>query len=134
MALGIFVGIFPTLWLGPILTVAAAGLLRANRAAALLGNVVCGPLTPITWTLSVLAGNWLVSPEWRVARELIEQGSAREMATRFFGTFLLGNVAVSLGFALLGYVAAWWLADRYRRRLKSQKTALRERATDPAPG
>jgi len=121
MGLGIFVGIFPTLWLGPVLTVAAAGLIGANRAAALIGNVVCGPLTPFTWTLSVLVGNLLVSPEWRVAADLITQRSATEVATRFFGTFLIGNVVVSAAGAALGYAVAWWLAERHRRK----KAALR---------
>jgi uncharacterized protein (DUF2062 family) len=116
MALGIFVGIFPTLWLGPILTVAGAGLIGANRAAALIGNVVCGPLTPLTWTLSVIVGNWMVREEWQVAWKLIEERNATEVATRFFGTFLVGNVAVSLFFALVGYALVWWLADRRRRR------------------
>lgn len=121
IGLGIFVGVFPTLWLGPILTVAAAGLMGANRAAALLGNIVCGPLTPFTWTLSVVVGNALVSPEWRVAREIIEQRSVTEVAARFFGTFLIGNVVVSTLFALLGYALAWWLAARRRQVVRARR-------------
>jgi len=114
-ALGIFIGVFPTLWFGPVLSLVSAGLVGANRAAALVGNVVCGPLTPVTWTISVIVGNWMVAPEWRVARELIEQRSVQEVASRALGTFLLGNVVVSLALAVAGYAMAWWLAERHQR-------------------
>jgi uncharacterized protein (DUF2062 family) len=116
MGLGVFVAIFPTLWFGPVLTVAAAGVLGANRAAALAGNVLCGPLTPFTWTLSALVGNWMVSAEWRIAASLIEQRNLSEAAARSLATFLIGNLVVSAAFALLGYACAWWLAQRYRLR------------------
>lgn len=115
-ALGIFIGVFPTLWFGPVLSLAAAGVIGANRAAALVGNVVCGPLTPVTWTISVIVGNWMVAPEWRVARDLIEQRSAQEVASRALGTFMVGNVTVSLALAVAGYALTWWLALRYQRR------------------
>jgi uncharacterized protein (DUF2062 family) len=115
MALGVFIGIFPTLWFGPVLSLAAAGLMGANRAAAVVGNFICGPLTPFTWTLSVFVGNLLVREEWRIARELLEQ-DRRVIMERFLATFLLGNVTVSFAFALAGYALVWWLARRYRAR------------------
>lgn len=115
MGLGVFIGIFPTLWFGPVLSLAAAGLLGANRAAALVGNFISGPLTPFTWTLSVFVGNALVREEWRIARELLEQ-ERRIIIERFLGTFLLGNVTVSLAFALISYAVVWWLAHRHRAR------------------
>jgi hypothetical protein len=115
-ALGVFVGVFPTLWFGPILSVAGAGLAGANRAAALLGNIACGPLTPVTWTLAVLVGNQLVSEERRIVWRAMESADRTAVTERFFGTFLLGNVTVSLALALAGYALAWWLARRYRER------------------
>jgi hypothetical protein len=128
-ALGVFIGIFPTLWFGPVLSLAAAGLMGANRAAALVGNFVCGPLTPFTWTLSVFVGNMLVREEWRIARELLEQ-ERRVILERFLATFLLGNVTVSLAFAMSGYVLVWWLARRYRTR---RKAAFANRAIEETP-
>lgn len=129
-ALGIFVGVFPTLWFGPVLSVAAAGLLGANRAAALLGNVASGPLTPITWTLAVLVGNQLVREEWRIARELLETADRATITQRFFTTFLVGNVAVSAALAVAGYALAWWLALRHRRRLVGRSRAPAESLPD----
>jgi hypothetical protein len=129
-AVGIFVGIFPTLWFGPVLSLAAAGVTGANRAAALVGNVICGPLTPVTWTISVLVGNLLVREEWRIARELLEQ-DRRVILERFAATFLLGNVTVSLAFALAGYALVWWLAERHQARRRNATSQRRlERAAE----
>ncbi len=119
-AVGFFVGVFPTLWLGPPLAIAAAGLLGANRAAALLGNVVCGPLTPITWGLSVALGNQLVGEHLRISSEVLATGSRSEITQRFFATFLTGNLAVSLVLAAMGYALAWGLAARRRRRVSAE--------------
>ena len=117
--LGIFIGIFPTLWFGPALAIAAAGLLQANRAAALLGSFVCGPLTPFTWTLAAVVGNQLVQPHYRIAAHLLTWENRAMVAERFFVTFLLGNVIVSIVFSLAGYALVWWLAARR----KSERTA-----------
>jgi uncharacterized protein (DUF2062 family) len=110
--LGIFIGIFPTLWFGPALAVAGAGLLSANRAAALLGSFACGPLTPFTWTLAVVVGNWMVAPEWRVATEMISYQNKELIAKQFFVTFMMGNITLSIVFGLMGYALVWWLAAR----------------------
>jgi uncharacterized protein (DUF2062 family) len=122
-ALGILLGVFPTFGLGPPLATAGAGLLGANRAAALLSSFVCGPLTPFTWTAALLAGNQLVSEEWRIARELIASGSRAEITQNFFATFMVGNLAVAVTLALVGYVAVWWLA--HRRRANRQVRGIR---------
>lgn len=112
VGIGVFVGIFPTLWFGPALTVTLAGLLQANRAAALLGSFACGPLTPFTWTLAAVVGNQLVPEHYRIALHLLTWANRDIIAQRFFITFLLGNVIVSLAFSLAGYGLVWWLAAR----------------------
>lgn len=114
-ALGIFIGVLPTLWFGPILAVFAAGPLGANRAAALASMVATGPLMPFIWTLCVLVGNLLVSEKWRVASELLATSSRSEITQRFFATFLVGNLVVGLALALAGYVLVWWLAHRHKQ-------------------
>jgi uncharacterized protein (DUF2062 family) len=115
-ALGVFIGVLPTLWFGPLLAVFAAGPLGANRAAALASMVATGPLMPFIWTLCVVVGNQLVSERWRVAADLIASSNKAEITQRFFATFLVGNVAVGAALALAGYVLVWWLAHRHRSR------------------
>jgi uncharacterized protein (DUF2062 family) len=121
--LGIFIGIFPTLWFGPALAVAGAGLIGANRGAALLGSFACGPLTPFTWTLAVLVGNWMVSPAWRISADLLSFANRDAILKQFFLTFLVGNITISIVFGLAGYALVWWLAHR-RRAGKALRTAL----------
>ncbi len=113
-ALGVFIGVLPTLWFGPILAVFAAGPLGANRAAALASMVATGPLMPFIWTLCVVVGNQMVSERWRIAADLIATGNKAEITQRFFATFLVGNIAVGLALSLAGYLLVWWLAHRHR--------------------
>lgn len=114
--LGIFIGIFPTLWFGPALAVAGAGLIGAHRGAALLGSFACGPLTPFTWTLAVFVGNWMVSPAWRISADLLSYANRDVILKQFFLTFLVGNITISIFFGLAGYALVWWLAHRRRMR------------------
>lgn len=120
VGIGVFVGIFPTLWFGPALTVLLAGLLHANRAAALLGSFACGPLTPFTWTLAAVVGNQLVPEQYRIAVHMLTWANREAIIERFFITFLLGNVIVSIVFSLAGYALIWWLAAR-RQNARAQR-------------
>jgi uncharacterized protein len=128
-ALGVFLGVFPTLYLGPIIGVAVAGPLGANRAAALASMIATGPLMPLIWTGCVLAGNLLVSAERRIGRALIEDRNTGEIAANFLGTFLLGTFVVGLGLAVVGYGLAWWLASRYRQRRRERLRRLAKPAS-----
>jgi len=132
MGLGVFIGIFPTLYFGPILSVAAAGLMGANRAAALVGILVSGPLTPFTWTLAVVIGNLLVSPEYRIGAHLMALENRAVIAERFFVTFLLGNIIVSLMGAMLSYALVWWMAVRWQRKAAvRRRVRVAQLAPDP---
>jgi uncharacterized protein (DUF2062 family) len=122
-ALGVFIGIFPTGGLGPLLAVFGAGFLKANRAAALASMSASGPLIPLWWVLSVVLGNQLVPPDWRIAAEILAQRQSAELVGKLFGTFLLGNTLVSLVVSGLAYLGAWWLASRYRRFRLSRRQA-----------
>ena len=122
--LGIFIGVVPTLYFGPLIAVALAGPLGANRAAALTGMIVTGPIMALIWTLCVIAGNALVSPERRIGRALIEQHDTAAILSNFLGTFLLGNLIVAFALAMLGYGIVWWLAQRFRERKRLARAPL----------
>jgi uncharacterized protein (DUF2062 family) len=128
-ALGIFIGVFPTLWFGPVLAWSGAGLIAANRASALVIMIATGPLIPFIWTLCVLLGNALVSPERRIAAELIERHDTQTVLQYSFTTFMLGNILVSFGMAAAAYVIVWMFARRFRRR-KLSAAGLAESAPE----
>ena len=122
--LGIFVGIVPTLYFGPVIAVALAGPLGANRAAALAGMVVTGPVMALIWTLCVIVGNALASPERRIGRALVEQHDTAAVLSNFLGTFLLGNLIVAFVLGLVAYGIVWWLARRLRERKRQARAQL----------
>ena len=122
--LGIFIGVVPTLYFGPLIAVGLAGPLGANRAAALAGMIVTGPVMALIWTLCAVVGNALVSPERRIGPALIEQHDTAAILSNFLGTFLLGNVMVAAGLALVGYGLVWLLAPRYRGRERQAHAPL----------
>ncbi|MCL6565379.1 MAG: DUF2062 domain-containing protein [Acidobacteriia bacterium] len=123
--LGVFIGILPTLWFGPLLALLLAGPLRANRAAALAAMAATGPLMPLLWTAAVVVGNTLVAEERRIAPGLIEQGLAA-ILSNFLGTFLMGVTLVGTALAVLAYALGRWLATRFRQpssRLRNARPA-----------
>src|SRR3970040_3014511 len=57
VAIGVFMGIFPTFGLGILFAIVAAYILKANRAAAVLGSFIINPLTtPILLIVSAAVG------------------------------------------------------------------------------
>ena len=122
--LGIFIGVVPTFYFGPIIAVAVAGPLGANRAAALAGMIVTGPVMALIWTLCVVVGNALVSPARRIGQALIERHDTAAVLANFLGTFLLGNMIVAVSLAIVGYGLVWWMALRYRERKRQVREPL----------
>ncbi len=121
--LGIFLGILPTLWFGPLIAIFAAGPLGANRAAALVSMVATGPLVPFVWTGAVVVGNALVSAERRITPALIEQQDTAAVLESFLGTFLLGAAVVATVLAITGYALVWWLAAKFHHRKRRRTSA-----------
>ncbi|MBI2370521.1 MAG: DUF2062 domain-containing protein [Deltaproteobacteria bacterium] len=61
LALGVFLGIFPTFGIGFLFAILLATLFRWNKAAALLGGLVMNPITsPFFWSLSATLGGVIV--------------------------------------------------------------------------
>jgi uncharacterized protein (DUF2062 family) len=121
--LGVFIGILPTLWFGPLFAVLLAGPLRANRAAALAAMAATGPLMPLLWTAAVVVGNLLVVEERRIAPSLIEQGLTAVLGN-FLETFLIGVMLVGAALTVLAYGVGRWLATRFQQRSVRGRNAL----------
>jgi uncharacterized protein len=132
LALGVFLGIFPTFGAGSALALLGSSWLGWNRAAAVLGTLIANPLlNPFFLSLSVIAGNFVVPSKFRIALDSLPQGDWWPGLLRFLPTYLVGNLLVSTAFAALVYVAGRIVVTKYRkRRAKSSKLAGR-RDTDP---
>lgn len=137
VALGVFLGIFPTFGVGLILAVALASWLHVNRAAAILGSLIMNPLTtPFFWTLSTTVGALVFQVE---NAKILEE--ARRIETSWaaiFGwgalVYLVGNTIVSAVFAGASYVVTKRLAAAVhaKRRQRRHRRALRRAAAAAA--
>jgi uncharacterized protein len=99
VALGAFIGIFPTFMVGAPLAFFLAGRCKLNRAAAVAGAVISmNPITaPILYPLSAWLGIELLD-----GRHLQAEATGLMQSISEYGwAFLLGNVLVALTVAIV---------------------------------
>lgn len=129
-AIGVLMGILPTFGLGTFLSLAAAFVLKANKAAAVLGSFIMNPITsPAFWTLSMLLGSVLLGEDYSAYMEKIKQEGLLKGAGWAYAAFLLGNAIVSAVFTAASYyiVKGWVTGHRRRKDEKRLKRLERER-------
>ena len=147
IAVGIFVGMTPTIPFHTTLTILFCWIFRANLIAALILNLmVSNPLTiPMEYYLSwklgtLLSGSSLGS--WHEVQSLLADLSHAsfvegikiigERGVLFFGFMSLGGMVLGLPFAAMGYMAYLrWSLVRQKRRYErlSMSSTERERET-----
>ncbi|MBI5379725.1 MAG: DUF2062 domain-containing protein [Nitrospirae bacterium] len=125
MALGVFLGFFPTFGLGIILAVVLSAYFHINKVAAVLGTFVMNPWTsPIVWTGSYLLGAHLLNLDiaqlMADIRDLKAAEASLETWTKLLAAdvlwpYLLGNFLISVGSAVLFYYLTLWGVRTYRR-------------------
>ncbi len=133
LAVGVFLGVFPTFGLGTLVALALAIAFKFNKAAAILGSFIMNPLTtPFFWTASSILGALLVNGDWhrtlKMAQDFSAHLSLANLATKGgwvfilkglgtgFSVYLLGNMLISLLFAMIFYFAGLHLTKVYRER------------------
>jgi len=130
LGLGVFLGIFPTFGVGTVLAVLLATWVKWNRASAALGTFIMNPFfNPFFLSLSVIVGNLLVPPQFRIAVETFRNGKLWSGFLRAAPVYLLGNLLVSTFFALLAYALGFAALVEYRRK----RAARAKRAGGPEP-
>lgn len=146
MAVGVFLGIFPTFGLGIVLALALAIFFKFNKAAAIMGSLIMNPLTiPFFWTASSILGALLANRDWQRTLRMFQVFSAKlsliDLTTRegwafllrSLGTgvyvYLLGNLVLSLMLAGISYFAALRLTRVYQERKRSKMRDRRSAST-----
>jgi uncharacterized protein (TIGR03546 family) len=122
MALGIFVGVTPTMPFHTVAVLALAPLLRISPITAFLGIQICNPLT--------MAPLYLAG--YKVGQFLLYRGAPLRLPEAYTNTNLMhvlcrGGLALQVGGlvlaippAIAAYFLTLWIIKRYRR-LKAQK-------------
>jgi len=118
-ALGVGLSLIPVPFLGMVLALAAAPLVRANVPATYLGTAVVNPLTGVVfyfgelWLGSLLLGRTL--PSWATLVTLDAAGWWG-LFKGLLGPFLLGAAAAIPIVSGLFYVLVFWLVRVWQRR------------------
>jgi len=103
LALGAFIGIVPSFFVGSPLSFFLAGRLGLNRAAAVVGTLFTNPLTaPFFYSISTQLGLQMLGTQ-----EGSTAGTAPSMIRHYGAAFLVGNATFALAFALAAGLAAY---------------------------
>ena len=133
LAVGVFLGVFPTFGLGTVVALALAIAFKFNKVAAILGSFIMNPLTtPFFWTASSVLGALLVNRDWHHTLKMVQAFSGQlrlvDLTTgegwafllKGLGAgiyvYLLGNMLISLALAITFYFAGLHLTKVYRER------------------
>jgi uncharacterized protein (DUF2062 family) len=117
-ALGVALSLIPIPFLGMILALAAAPLLRANIPATYLGTAVVNPVTgAFFYCVELWLGLWLLGrplPSWAELKALDAAGWW-DMFTSMLGPFALGAAVMIPVFAGFSYMVVFAAVRRWRR-------------------
>jgi len=126
-AIGVFMGIFPTFGAGIVLAIAAAFILKANKAASVIGSFIMNPLTSLFfWTLSAIVGAAMFNEDSSVIMNAIT-GANGEGALWNFGRvtmiYVAGNLVISVTFTAAAYFSVKKAIVGHRRRKEERRRA-----------
>ena len=113
LALGVFLGLFPTFGIGGVAAVGIAHILRLNKAAALAGLAILNPLTyPIFYPLFYIVGMIVTGTNLDTTIEGIKKLAVGEVAV----VYIAGNIVVSSVMSVITYFVSLRIARSIVRR------------------
>ncbi len=126
MALGVFIGVTPTIPFHMISALAIAQLVGISRVAAVMGCWISNPITiPPFYYFSFKIGKWLLYPDHPLTlpdtvnlRELLRLGWEVNLALQ------LGGVILAAPFGVAAYFLTLRAVQRFRRRRTGEQRAL----------
>jgi len=135
MALGVFIGVTPTIPFHMISALALAQLFRISRLAAVMGCWISNPLTiPPLYYFSFRIGKWLLYPDHPLSlpdtfdlRELLRLGWEVNLALQ------LGGVILAAPFGIAAYFLTLRAVRRFRRRQNRGEDRALPLAEDTLP-
>ncbi len=131
LAVGVFIGIFPTFGLGALLALGLAFLFRFSKVSAVVGSAIMNPITsPFFWGLSFTLGSWLTGVEVGGLAQMLDEGRIWTAAGDVVWTYLAGNTVLAVGLALVFYFLGYKAVEAY---LKRRALRRNESLPDPDP-
>ena len=133
MALGVFIGITPTIPFHTVATLSLAALLRVSPVTAFLGIQIGNPLTaPALYLAAYKVGQFLlyrgqplVFPEsnsFKAWIQVLWQGGV---------ALQVGGVIIAIPPAIVAYFVTLWIVQRYRRRKAAKALSVLALSQNP---
>jgi uncharacterized protein (TIGR03546 family) len=133
MALGVFIGITPTIPFHTVVTLSLAALLRVSPVTAFLGIQIGNPLTaPALYLAAYKVGQFLlyrgqplVFPEsnsFKAWIQVLWQGGV---------ALQVGGVIIAIPPAIVAYFLTMWIVQRYRRRKAAKALSVLALSQNP---
>lgn len=124
-ALGIFIGMTPTIGVQTPLAVFLAAMFKWSKLSAGFGVWITNPLTaPFIFGINYFVGAQLIGLEsafgisgdltWTVVKDMIQK------APRLFGALTVGGIVLGLPLAVAGYYVSFQVIEKYRMNMKEK--------------
>jgi uncharacterized protein (DUF2062 family) len=130
-ALGLFVGMSPTIGVQMLIAVPLAALLKFNKLAAAAGVWVSNPLTvPFIYSLTYLLGARIIGLSGKLKVGFAEGRTVLEIiakAPEIFLAMTVGGIIAGLPLAVAGYWLSYTAITRYRTKIQERIAAGKEK-------
>ena len=128
-ALGLFIGMTPTIGFQMPIAVFFAALFKWNKISAAVAVWITNPLTaPLIYSFSYFVGAKMLG--FKVAPKLLtglDFPTLKEAGTKILLATTVGGVVVGIPLALLGYYLAFSAVQGYQTKLKHRVAAKKEK-------
>jgi len=124
MAMGIFIGVTPTMPFHIVAVLTLAPLFRVSMITAFMGVVIMNPVTMVPMYLAAYKVGQLLLYQGRplIFPEIYNYHTLLDLLWRGGLALQVGGVVIALPSAILSYFLTLWVIQRYRRQ-KAQKAA-----------
>lgn len=132
-ALGLFIGMSPTMGFQMAVAAFCATLLGWNKWSAAAGVWITNPVTaPFVYGVNYWVGSklmqWVFPEAAAYAQGLLgRMGPVLQKTPHVMASLIVGGIALGVPVAFAGYWLALWAVTRYRLRVKAQLERARQR-------
>ncbi len=134
-ALGIFVGMTPTVGVQTPIAIFLAALCKWSKLAAAIGVWISNPVTvPLIYSITYITGakvlslepvfNTPLSPSWSTLKTMFQK------APRAFGAMTVGGVILGIPLAIASYYLSYAAVQKYRKDVKEKLARQKAKLAD----
>ncbi len=124
VAVGVWLGVFPTFGLAGPIAYVLAWVFRFNKAGALAGAAIMNPITaPLFWAASATLGARFAGTDWRAIYGLVRDEKYVWALSKTTYVYFLGNLIIATAAAAVCYAAAYLAVRAREKRRRARRAA-----------